>query len=154
MAGKLFPNLGMTLVQIVVIFLAGVFLLPLIGISSIDLSSDPLGLVLASFVIALCSTSLGIFIVSLARTGNQIGGIAAGILWITGLIGGSIMPSFMLPDWLNTIARAVPQYWANQAYYGLIFRGETLTDISTDLLALLLFTAIFFAVGLWRFDFD
>jgi len=41
-----------------------------------------------------------------------------------------------------------------QAYQDLIVRGRVLSDITTELLALLLFTAIFFAIGLWRFEFD
>ena len=154
LGGKLLPNLLLTLVQVLVMFLAGVLLLPLLGVAPLDLSSDPFGLLLASLAIALCSTSLGILIASLAKTQGQVGGISNIVLWIAALIGGSIIPSFFLPDLVNSIARFVPHYWANQAYFGLILRGETLANVWSDILVLLGFTLVFFIIGAWRFEFE
>lgn len=154
LGGKLLPNFLLTLVQVLVMFLAGVLLLPVLGVAPLDLSSDPFGLLLASLAIALCSTSLGILIAAIAKTQGQVGGISNIVLWIAALIGGSIIPSFFLPDVLNSIARFVPQYWANQAYFGLILRGETLADVWTDILVLLGFTLVFFVIGAWRFEFE
>lgn len=154
LGGKLLPNLLLTLVQIMLIFLAGVLLLPLLGVEPLDLTSDPLGLVLASLSIALCSTSLGIFIAGLAKTEGQVSGLSNALLWLAALIGGSFVPSFLLPDLINSIGRFVPQYWANQVFYGLILRGETLTEVWIDIVALLGFTLVFFVIGVWRFDFD
>ena len=154
LGGKLLPNFVLTLLQVLFMLLAGILLLPLFGVPPLDLSSDPLGLVLASLVIALCSTSLGIFIAALAKTQGQVGGISNIILWIAALIGGSIVPSFFLPDIVNSIARFVPHYWANQAYFGLILRGGTLVNVWMDLLVLLGFTLLFFLIGAWRFKFE
>jgi ABC-type Na+ efflux pump permease subunit len=154
LGGKLLPNFLITLVQVLVMFLAGVFLLPIMGVAPLDLSSDPIGLLLASLAIALCSTSLGILIAAIAKTQGQVGGISNIVLWIAALIGGSIIPSFFLPDLVNSIARFVPHYWANQAYFGLILRGETLANVWSDILVLLGFTLVFFIIGAWRFDFD
>ena len=136
------------------IFLAGVFLLPLVGVEPLNLSSDPLGLILASLALALCSTSLGILIAALAKTEGQVGGLSSALLWLAALIGGSFIPSDFLPDLINNIARFVPHYWANQVYYGLILRGENLADVWIDIVVLLGFALLFFIVGVWRFDFD
>jgi ABC-type multidrug transport system permease subunit len=152
--GKLLPNLLMTLVQIFIIFLTGIFLIPLVGLPSIDFSSDPFGLFLASVAIALCSTSLGILIAAIAQSEGQVGGLSSALLWVAGFLGGSIVPAFMFPDSLQAIAKFVPHYWANQAYFDLIFRGETLATVWPSLLVLCAFTAIFFLIGVWRFDFD
>jgi ABC-2 type transport system permease protein len=154
LGGKLIPNFILTLVQVVVMLLAGVLLLPLLGVAPLNLSTDPFALVLSSLAIALCSTSLGILIAGLAKTQAQVGGISNIILWIAALIGGSIVPTFLLPDLVNSIARFVPHYWANQAYYGLILRGETLVDVWTDIVVLLIFTLVFFLIGVWRFKFE
>lgn len=154
LGGKLLPNFLLTLVQILVMFLAGVFLIPLLGIPALELGGNLLGLVVISLVVALCSTSLGIFIAAIAHTEGQVGGISSGILWVAGLLGGSIVPLFLFPPFMDKIARFVPHYWANQAYFGLIFRGQSLAELWPTLLALLGFTGLFFAIGLWRFDFD
>lgn len=154
LAGKLLPNFVLTLVQIFVIFLTGVFLIPLVGLPAIDFSSAPLGLALASIAVALCSTSLGILIAAIAQSEGQIGGLSSGLLWVAGFLGGSIVPAFMFPESLQTIAKFVPHFWANQAYFDLIFRNETLATVWPSLLILCAFTAVFFLVGVWRFDFD
>jgi ABC-2 type transport system permease protein len=137
-----------------VIFLTGMFLIPLMGVSPLDITGAPFGVLLTSIVVALCSSSLGILIASIARTEGQVTGISSGLLWVAGLIGGSILPSFMMPDWMNRVARFLPHYWANQAFFGLFFRNESLTDIYLYLLIMLVFTAAFFLVGVWRFKFE
>ena len=93
-------------------------------------------------------------IAAIARTENQIGGFAAVILWIMAAVGGSFIPNFLLGDFLGTIGKLVPHYWANRAYNDLIVRGQGLADVMPELAALLAFTAAFALIGLWRFEFD
>jgi ABC-2 type transport system permease protein len=154
LAGKLLPNLILCLVQIVVIFIAGGFAIQLLGVKPLDLSGDPLGLVVVSLAVALCATSLGIFLAAIAKTEGQLSGLGSLLLFMTALLAGSFIPLFMFPAGLENMARMVPQYWANQAFYGLIFRGQTLVDVWPSIAALLAFTLAFFGIGLWRFKFD
>lgn len=154
MSGKLLPNFILTLIQIIVLMLVGVFVIPLIGVPSLNLSQNPLGVVLASLVIALCSTSLGILIAGLARTESQVSGFSNALLWLAGIMGGSMVPVFLFPEGLDRVARIIPHYWANQTLFDLIFRGASLPDVAPSLLVLLGFTAVFFLIGIWRFEFD
>lgn len=154
MSGKLLPNFILTLIQVIVLMLVGIFVIPLVGVPSLDLSQNPLGVVLASLVTALCSTSLGIFIAGLARTESQVSGFSNALLWLAGILGGSMIPVFMYPEGLDKVVRFIPHYWANQAFFDLIFRGATLPDVTPSLLVLLGFTALFFLIGIWRFEFD
>jgi ABC-2 type transport system permease protein len=152
--GKLLPNLVTTLIQIVVIFAIGTFVMPLLGWGKLDVTRAPLGLVLVSLLIALCSTSLGILIAALASTEGQISGVSSAILWIAGIVGGAMTPSFFMPEFLQTVGKVFPHSWAIRAYEGLLIRAQTLSDITPSLIALAVFTALFLAIGLWRFDFD
>ena len=154
LGGKLLPNLILSLVQIVVILITGGYLIQFFGVEPLDFSSDPLGLAIVALVTALCSTSLGIFIASLARTEAQVGGLSSVLLFVAGLLSGSFIPLFLLSPALANIGRFLPQYWANQAFFGLVFRGQTLVDIWGSVLALLIFTLAFFGIGLWRFKFE
>lgn len=154
MSGKLLPNFILTLIQVIVLMLVGIFVIPLVGVPSLDLSQNPLGVVLASLVTALCSTSLGIFIAGLARTESQVSGFSNALLWLAGILGGSMIPVFMYPEGLDKVVRFIPHYWANQAFFDLIFRGASLPDVTPSLLVLLGFTALFFLIGIWRFEFD
>jgi len=154
LGGKLLQSFLLVLLQVAVILLSGGFVIQLLGLQPLDLSSDPVGLVVVSLAAALCSTSLGIFIAAVARTENQVGGFATAGLFLAGFLSGSFVPLFLFPQGLDQLARVVPQYWANQAFYGLIFRGQTLADVWPNVVALLAFALAFFAIGLWRFKFE
>lgn len=154
LGGKLVPNFILTIVQTAVIFLVGIFVIPLVGVPSLDLSNNFAGVIIAALVIALCSTCLGILIAGLARTPGQVSGLSSVMLWLAAIIGGSMIPAFMFPEGLQTVSRLVPHYWANQVYFDLIFRQATLPDVMPSLLVLLGFSALFFLVGVWRFEFD
>jgi len=153
LAGKMLPNFITALIQAVVILAFGAIGLQLLGLKPVSLGSDPLALVLAVVLIALCSVSLGILIAALARTEGQIGGIGTLVTWGMGLIGGSIIPVFVL-DQFGVLPKIVPHYWANRALDNLMIRGLGLADVGAELVILLGFTALFFVVGLWKFDFD
>lgn len=154
LAGKMLPTLLIGILQIGVIFAAGVFIFPLLGLDRLQLGQSPLALLLLVFAVALCATGMGILIAALARTETQIGGLSATILWAMAFIGGSIIPLFLFNEFLASIGRLTPHGWANAAFYDLLVRGQGLADISQALLALLGFTVLFFAIGLWRFDFE
>jgi ABC-2 type transport system permease protein len=154
LTGKLLPNFILCLVQVAVILFTGGYLISLLGLEPLDLSSDPLGLVLVVLAMALCSTSLGIFIAALVKTESQAGAISSMALFMAAFLAGSFIPLFLFPEALANMARVVPHYWANQALYGLIFRGLSLAEIWPNIAALLVFSLIFFLVGLWRFKFN
>ena len=153
LVGKMIPNLVTGLAQILVLFGAGVLLLPLLGLDPMPLGNDPLALVLVCLIILLCSTSLGLLIAAIARTEGQIGGLSTVVLWALGFAGILLagMPSGSL---LDSVRRVIPHYWANAAFVDLLVRGHGLADIMPSVLPLLGFTVAFLAVGLWRFRFD
>lgn len=153
LAGKMLPNFVTVLLQIVVIFGASLFLLPMFGAEQLSLGNNPVALIVVSFVIALCSTSMGVLIAGIARTEGQIGGVSQLALWGMGFIG-IIFPQGLLPPALANIGRLIPHYWANQAYQDIFVRGQGLDGVMGSVLVLLGFTVLFFVVGLWRFDFD
>ncbi len=154
LAGKMLPNFLTALVQTAVIFAFGSFGLRLLGMTSVSLGRDPLALALVVVLLALCSSALGLVIAAIARTENQIGGLSQLMLWVMAIVGGSIVPTFILEMFLGPLPSVVPHYWANRALDNLMLRGLTLSGVTTEMAALLGFTALFFAIGLWRFEFE
>jgi ABC-2 type transport system permease protein len=154
LAGKILPNFVIAIVQMVVILLFGVFGLKLLGMTPVSLGRDPLALVVFILLIALCSSAFGIVIAALARTENQIGGLGAVVLWSMGMLGGCFIPVFILDRVLGPVPKAVPHYWASRALINVMLRGLHLSDLTRELGALVAFTALFFVIGLLRFDFD
>jgi ABC-2 type transport system permease protein len=154
LVGKMIPNFFVAVLQMVVIFAASIVLLPLVGQKAPSLGNSPLGLVLVTLMVALCSTSLGVLLAALCRTESQVGGVSSVGLWIAGLVGGAFIPAFVLGDFLNTIGKIVPHYWAIQAYNDLMIRGLGVASILPELAILAGFVTVFFVAGLLRFKFD
>jgi ABC-2 type transport system permease protein len=153
LVGKMTPNFLVGLAQIVVIFGAGLFLLPLLGIDPMTLGNDPLALILLCLVVVLCSTSLGVLIAAIARTEGQITGLSQVLLWVFGFAG-ILLVGIPVSSTLDTVSQLIPHYWANAAFMDLFVRGQGLADIMPSILVLLGFTVAFLAVGLWRFKFN
>ena len=152
--GKMLPNFVIAILQMVVIVAASLVLLPLVGQDAPSLGNSPLGLILVTILVALCSASLGILLGALCRTESQVGGVSSVVLWVAGMVGGAFIPAFVLGDFLNTIGKVVPHYWALQAYNDLMIRGQGLADILPELGILAGLTAVFFVIGLRRLKFD
>jgi ABC-2 type transport system permease protein len=154
MIGKILPNFITALVQILVIFAFGSIGMRLLGLTPLQIEKSPLGVILVAILLALCSSAFGIAIAGIAQTENQIGGLSTLLLWGMGLLGGSLIPLFILDRFLGPIPMIVPHYWANRAFDDLLIRGLGMANIALDLGVLLAFSLLFFTIGLWRFDFE
>jgi ABC-2 type transport system permease protein len=154
LTGKLLPNVAMGLIQVAVIFAFGTVGLRLMGLTPGSLGVQPLTTLLVAALMVICSSAFGLVIAAIARTENQIGGLSTLLLWAMGLLGGSLVPVFLLDRFLGPLPKVVPHYWANRALVDLMVRGLGFSDVLLEMAVLLGFTALFFAIGLWRFDFD
>jgi ABC-2 type transport system permease protein len=152
--GKAIPNMCIVIVQVGVILGFGVLGLRLLGHESLALGSHPLALLLLVLATALCSTALGILIAALAHTPNQIGGLSSLLLWATGVLGGSMIPLFLLEQFLGPLPRIVPQYWANRGFENLLIRGLGLEAIWPQVVALMSYALVFSVIGMWRFEYE
>jgi ABC-2 type transport system permease protein len=152
--GKILPNFITGLVQILVIFAFGSLGMRLLGLTPLPIEKSPLGVLLIAILIAICSSAFGITIAAFARTENQISGLSTLLVWGMGLLGGSLIPLFILDRFLGPIPMIVPHYWANRAFDDLLIRGLGPADIALDMGVLLGFCLLFFVIGLWRFDFE
>jgi ABC-2 type transport system permease protein len=152
--GKILPNFIIGLIQLLVIFAFGSLGLRLIGLTPLPVEKAPAEVLLVAVMLALCSSAFGIMVAAFARTENQIAGLSTLLLWGLGLLGGCLVPLFVLERFLGPIPMIVPHYWANRALDDLLIRGLGFSAVGLDLLILFGFTLVFFVIGLWRFDFE
>jgi ABC-2 type transport system permease protein len=153
LVGKMTPNFIIGLVQITILLSFGFFVFPALGVGRMAVGNDPLALILVCLIVVLCSTSLGVLIAAIARTEGQISGLSAVILWIFGFAGVwfNQMPT---AGFFEPISKVIPHYWANAAFLDLFVRGKGLADIVSSIVPLLGLTAVFFAIGVWRFNYN
>ncbi len=148
LAGKLLPFFIINLLQIAVMLGASHFLF------GFDLGSSPAGLVAVSLAAAATATGLGVLVAALARTEAQIGGLTTLLLLTLSALGGSFVPRFVMPAWLQKLGLVTPHAWALEAYQNLFVRGYGLEGVLPQVAVLCAFALVFFGVGVWRFRFE
>jgi ABC-2 type transport system permease protein len=113
-----------------------------------------LSVALTAVGIVLTASSFGIFINSLLKTTRQGGVIFGGVLTLTGMIGMISVVAGNSPTGAqlgNSVALLVPQGWGVRGL-ALAMNGEPLVDVLLNLLVMLVWFAVFFAIGVWRFN--
>ena len=115
---------------------------------------DTLSVALVAVGIVFSASSFGIFVNSFLKNTKQAGVLFGGVLTVTGMLGmisifaiGSPAASLMG----NTVSLLVPQGWAVR---GLMqsMNGEPFSDLLVTTLVLLVWSAAFFTIGVWRFN--
>ena len=61
-----------------------------------------------------------------------------------------MVPAYIMPGTLQTLALYTPQAWALKGYQDVIVRGLNARDILPDIYALAGFAGLFMLTGVWR----
>ncbi len=69
-------------------------------------------------------------------------------------LAGAITPITALPDWLRSIAPAIPTYWAMRGFRSVILSDGGMSEVLLPIVVLLAFAAVFTLVTLLRFRVD
>jgi ABC-2 type transport system permease protein len=89
-----------------------------------------------------CAVSYAVCVGVFAQTQEQANGFGAVSIVILSILGGIMVPSFIMPDSFKTILAVSPLHWCLQAFYGLFLEGGKLKDIESNILYLLAITLI------------
>lgn len=82
---------------------------------------------------SFAAAGLGLAVASICTSKQQAHTIATFIVLVCSAIGGSMVPRFMMPPWLQDIGWYTPNAWTIEAYHGVLWRGEGLRDIVSHL---------------------
>ncbi|MFO1014926.1 MAG: ABC transporter permease [Caulobacteraceae bacterium] len=74
--------------------------------------------------VGVCSGGLALGVVSLCRTRDQAQMLSTFVILILAAIGGSMVPRFLMPAWLQQVGWFTPHAWAIDAYQGVLWRDE------------------------------
>lgn len=144
---KLVPFYVVNLIQIVIMFAIARLAFGL------DLGFVP-AVAMVSAALALVATGLGIALAGVARSETQGTGLAVIVVLTTSALGGVMVPRFIMPEAMQQIGNITPQAWAIQAYQDVLVRGQGVGGVWLEAGVLLIFAAVFTAIGVWRFRFD
>ncbi|MFI5148544.1 MAG: ABC transporter permease [Bacteroidia bacterium] len=86
------------------------------------------GLILMIVATAFACSAFGVFLASFARNRAQVQGLSTLIVLTMSAIGGSMIPIFVMPFWMQKMAVASVNYWSIQGFYDIFWRALPFTD--------------------------
>jgi len=146
--GKLLPYYLVNLIQVALMFAVGRL------VFGMNLGSSPLALTMVTLATAAAATGLGLLVAALGKTTSQISGISTLLALTLAAVGGMMVPTFVMPDFMQTIAKISPHYWALSGYQDVIVRGLGVQAVLPETGVLLGFAVVFYLFAVWKFRFE
>jgi ABC-2 type transport system permease protein len=143
--GTISGQVLLALVQMALLVLFGVFVMHL------DWGQSLAALALMLLATALAGAALGTMLGTCIKTAGQANGVSIMLGMLLALLGGCWLPLELFPETVRSAARILPTTWAMQGLLDILVRGHGIQGIWPEASVLLGYTAVFFAVGVWRF---
>ena len=99
--------------------------------------------------LALAAVAFALLVASLTRTSQQavvVGGVGNILM---GAIGGIMVPKFMMPAAMQTLAEFSPMAWGLQGFHTIMLRHGGFADILQPVVPLLACAAAALAAAVW-----
>ena len=145
--GKTVPFLVISLVQTILLFVAGKLFFRM------SWGPEPWLLFPVMFCTSLAATALGLMVSTVVRTESQVSAYGNFLVLTMAGISGCMMPRAWQPELMQQVGLITPHAWALIAYEQILSR-ETPPELAVVIKSceiLLAFALGFFAVGWWRF---
>ena len=145
--GKLLPCLLVSLVQGVVLLLAGKL------VFGMSWGAEPWLLLPVVACTSVAAVGLAMLVASAAKTETQVAVYGTLLVLVLGGVSGSLMPRELMPEAMKRASQVTPHAWALDAYSQLL--GSPTPDVGVVVMScvvLLGFGAAFLAVAWWRLD--
>jgi len=134
--GKMLAGLFVSILQLAIMF---IFAWLAFGL---NLGIDIPSLILMIIATAFACSSFGIFLASIAKSRQQIQSLSMIIILVMSAIGGSMIPLFIMPAFMQNIAVVSVNYWAIQGFYDIFWRELAFADVSIN-------AAVLFGIGIF-----
>ena len=147
LTGKLLSVFATVAVQVIVLLIVARLIFGIQWGSLFPVAVTALGIICSA-------SSFGVFVNSFLKTTKQAGVLFGGVLTVTGMLGMISIFAMGAPgaaDLSNTVSLLVPQGWAIR---GLMqsMNGEPVSAVLLTALAMLVWSAAFFVIGVLRFN--
>ena len=103
---------------------------------------------------ALLTASFGLLVAALGKTPEATRGLAIFVTLVMVMLGGAWVPSFIFPEWLQTVSLIVPTRWAVDGLDAMTWRGLGFDAALAPIGVMLAFSAVFAGLAVLRFDWD
>lgn len=142
LTAKMLVYVCVGILQVVVIFGVAALTFPSIGLPEVNIPSNFAALFTVVLLSSFAAVSFAMVIGSYATSQVQANGIGAVSVIIFASLGGVWVPTFVMPDYLQTISMFSPLNWCLEGFYTLFLRGGSWGELFQPML----FTVIFILV--------
>jgi ABC-2 type transport system permease protein len=149
--GKLIPYLFINIIQTVLMFLVGIYLVPLFGGNGLVLSDNAWLLIPMSLSVGLAAISLALLIATFVKSTEQATTIGGVINLLLAAIGGIMVPVYVMPDFMQQAASYSPMNWGLDGFLTILLREGQWTDITTNMIKLLALALVLFVLALFNY---
>jgi len=137
---KMVVYLFVALSQLAILFSIGVYLFPYLSLPQLAIPASILQLFVVSFLSAMAAISYSILVGTYAKTQEQANGFGSISIIMFAAIGGIWVPLFVMPDYLQTIAKLSPLHWCMEGFYTIFLKNGEWNQLTGPIIYLLLFT--------------
>jgi len=133
------------LIQIAIFWTVGIL------VFNVDLGLSPVAVIILSILMVIMSSAFGIMLATLVKTQRSAGSIATLAALVMAPLGGCWWPLFILPQWMQSLAKITPHGWANTGFNKLMLFGADFGAVVPEMLALIGFAVVFGIIAVYRF---
>jgi ABC-2 type transport system permease protein len=150
LGGKLLPYFCISLLQVALMLLVGMFVVPLLGGDALMLGNS----LLALFVIAACSAfaavGFGLLVAALVKSAAQATTFTGICNIVMAALGGVMVPRFVMPPAMQDIGLASPLAWGLEGFLDVLLRQGDCSAILAEASALIAFGIATSTIAVWQ----
>jgi ABC-2 type transport system permease protein len=129
------------------------FALLLVGRFVFGLRPSSIGLVVFAVISsAVAFAGIMMLLAVLGKTEQAAGGIGWAVLIVMAMLGGGMIPLFVLPSWMRTVSNVSPVKWSILALEGAVWRQFSFQEMLLPCGILIAVGVVFFVIGTRAFD--
>ena len=147
--GKTFTYLIICIIQFLLMVAVGIYLFPYMDLPQFDVTGKMFQLIVVTIFAGLAAIGFGVLLGTIADTQEQSAPFGATSVVVLAAVGGIWVPVFLMPEFMQTIAKFSPMNWGLNAYYDIILRNSGIGGIAKEITFLFLFYVAMVAISLF-----
>lgn len=138
---------------IATILLIGIYAAGIL-IFGVRIDGSIVGFVAVGFAFAILTSTFGLLIAAIGKTPEATRGLAILATLLLVMLGGAWVPTFIFPEWLQSLTVFVPTRWAIDGFEAMTWRGLGLEAAWMPVAAMLACSALFAWIAVKRFAWE
>jgi ABC-2 type transport system permease protein len=136
LAGKLVPYFAVNQLQVLLMLLAGRFLVPLLGGEALQIKGAWWLLAAMSVALSVAALGLALLVAVTSRTTEQATLLSGTGNIILAALGGIMVPKFVMPATMQQVAAYSPMSWGLEGFLDILLRGGGFREIAPKMAGL------------------